>query len=121
MSEAIAHWVDSAHQAADYVRTMTVLDDNDNPIDLTDYEVQVQWRLKAEDEAAVSLTSDEGGGIVVTAASGIIEVTVPQATLQTIPGGNYTYDVVLKSSADSYTVLVVVSVYLEKRSTRWVD
>ena len=72
MSDGIARWQDEAHQAADYVRTFTVKDDNDNAVDLTGYTVQVQWRKSPQDDAVVSLSI--GSGITLTAASGLFEV-----------------------------------------------
>ena len=115
--ERVPHWQDTAHQGEDYVRTLTLSDDNGNAEDLTGYTCQVQWRTSPNKPPAISLSV--GSGITITAASGIVEIEVTQAQLSAIAAGNYTYDVILKSSGGTYKALVVVEVYLEARITVW--
>lgn len=106
------------HQAADMRFGIVLTDDNDNPMDLTGYSVQVQLRRDENSPAVLSLTSETGGGITITPSTGEIAFAAEHADMEAVPAGTYSADVLLDSGS-TRTCLVIFEIEVLPRMTRW--
>jgi len=79
--------------------TLQVVYDNNNgtPFDLTGYTARMQVRPKFGSDNAVLTLSSPSSGIVITGATGTLELTATTAQTGDIPGGFYVYDLEITS------------------------
>ena len=88
---------------AHYFLQITWKDPDGAAIDLTGYTARMMLRTKYADAAPlVSLTSEEGGGIEITAVSGILDITIDDTSTSALAStGKETkgvYDLEVESS-----------------------
>lgn len=83
-------------QGAQWTLTVVYDDNNGNPIDLTGYTSRMQVRPKFSADAVLTLSSPSSG-IVITGATGTLDLTATTAQTGDIPGGFYVYDLEITS------------------------
>jgi hypothetical protein len=78
---------------------------NGTAVDLTGYtaKMQVKW---ATTDANALITLTDTSGITLGGSAGTIAITIPYATMQTIPAGYAVYDLQLTSSGGEVTPLI---------------
>lgn len=71
-------------QGASWVRSFAVLDDDGNPVDLTDATVVMQARVTLRSPTTLLDVSTASGHISVDGPGGIVSVSIPPAITSTI-------------------------------------
>jgi hypothetical protein len=93
-------------QGATFYINFVYEDESGNAVDLTGYTAAMQFRESYSSAAAtVSLTSPSGG-IVITAATGTISVTVSAANTALLTAQTYVYDLEITDGAGVVTRVV---------------
>lgn len=67
--------------------------DLDNPVDLTGWSAKLQVKKRAGQPAALSLTSDSGGGLTVNGVDGTIDVWATPTQMEGIAPGQWLWEV----------------------------
>jgi hypothetical protein len=113
-------------QGSTFTRQIQYLDSTGNPVDLTDYSARMQIR-QSHDSATtiVSLSTtvgDDGSGLVLTPASGTIDITISATSSSLLTfGGEAVFDLEIYSGSGASTYvkrLVEGKVKLSKEVTR---
>lgn len=87
-------------------------------LDLTDRELIMEIRAAPESlEVAMTASTDNSRIEVLDAANGIARFNVPQAVIETLPAGDWVYDLRLDGAA-SREVLVTGKITIERGITR---
>lgn len=94
----------SAEQGSDYATTVTYTDDSGDPVNLTGYTSRMQVR-KFAGSASPVITLTNTSGMTITAATGVIAVSITAAALAAIPAGSYVYDLEIASGASVIKLL----------------
>ena len=98
-------------QGTTFSTTFTILDDNGNPVDFTNYSAQAQMR-----KSYSSSTSFEFG--ITLYSAGTVTLSMNAATTGSISAGRYVYDVESQSPAGAVTRLVEGIVTITPQVTR---
>lgn len=94
-------------QGADWFINFTYKQPNGDPVDITGYTAALQIRTSPLARTAV-LTLENGNGITITGAEGLLEVHATAAQTAAITNGKYAYDLEITSTAPAYTVTRLV-------------
>jgi|LWDU01.1.fsa_nt_gi hypothetical protein len=81
------------NQGTDYSLTVTIADDNGDPLDLTGYTLAAQIRKTYTSSTSTPFT-------VTTGAAGVITLSLSNETSAGLPAGQYVYDLVTTDTAD---------------------
>ena len=91
-------------QGADWFLNVNYDNPNGTPVNLAGYSSALQLRSYPDAPTAVlSLTSSSGGGIVITAVSGLVAIHATAAQTRAIDEGTYYYDLEI---TDTFTGVV---------------
>ena len=85
-------------QGATWDLSLTYLDSNGDPIDLTGYAARMQMRQSYEAEPAVLSLLTGGAGITLGGTAGTIDITVSASVTNDIPALQYVYDLEVEAS-----------------------
>lgn len=89
------------------------------PVDLSGYTAAMQIRRTPESTATlVSLTSANGGGIVIDGPNGRVNIEISASTTGTFPAGKYVFDLVLTDTLSKKKRLVEGAVRVDAGVTR---
>lgn len=107
-------------QGTDFSWQITYTDPDGNPIDLSGYTAEMQVRQTINSNDPPLMTASTGNGyIAITAASGLITISVPNAITQLIPAPlKAWYDLVLTSGVGVKTRLIFGQVTIPELVTR---
>lgn len=75
-------------QGSDFVRTMTVVDNNNIPVNLTNYTFRGQMRKSYTANTSIDFTI-----VPISAATGTLSMSLSNANTSTLSINNYVYDV----------------------------
>jgi hypothetical protein len=91
-------------QGADWFLNVNYDNPNGTPVNLAGYSAALQLRSYPDASTAVlSLTSSIGGGIVITAATGVVAIHATATQTRAIDEGTYYYDLEI---TDTFTGIV---------------
>ena len=108
-----------ADQGATLQRTVTWLDANDQPVNLTGYTARMQVRQRYVSTSTVlSLTSSPAAGISLGTTNGQITITVSATSMAAVEAGEYRYDLELVSGSGVVTRLLMGSFTVRAEVTR---
>ena len=85
-------------QGATFARTIIWTDAAGDPIDLTGYTARMSGRAAYSSGGTIFSLTSPGGGIVITGASGRLDITIDAATTAALPTGGV-YDLELVNGA----------------------
>ena len=106
----------NVEQGTTYSVRFTYKDDTNNPVDLTDYTAQIQFR-ETKDATTTIYDSSTGGDITLGGVDGTIDLSINTATTTAFDFDNCVYD--LELTLDNETIrLIEGRVYLSKEVTR---
>jgi hypothetical protein len=88
----------TADQGSTFQRRFQYLDAEGSAIDLDGYTARMQVREAFEAGTILALVSP-GGGIEITAGSGILDVTASAAQMEALPVGDWLYDLEIVQGA----------------------
>ena len=107
----------SIDQGATYSLALTYKDSAGAAINLTNYTAAMQIRSSYESTTTVlSLTSS--AGIVITAATGLLTITITSTQTAALTPGTYVYDLEITSASNVVTRLIQGSVIVSAEVTR---
>lgn len=108
-----------ADQGATFTRTVTWLDANSQPVDLTGYSARMQVRQRYVSTSTVlSLTSTPAAGITLGTTNGQITIQVSATSTAAVAAGEYRYDLELVSGSGVVTRLLMGSFTVRAEVTR---
>jgi hypothetical protein len=93
-------------QGATFTLQVTYKDENGVPINLTGYTAAMQIRQNYNDSAALITLTSPSGGIVITGATGTINITISAEQTGSLDEGFYVYDLEITSTANVVTRLI---------------
>ena len=105
------------HQGETWACTLSIKDDNDNPVDLTDYTAKMQVRDKAGGTLLKELATG-GSGITITGASGEIALALTAAETAVLAFREGVYDIYILSSSSTKTYLLKGRFIVTQRVTQ---
>lgn len=106
------------YQGSKRTRTLTILDNNNNPVNLTGYEVKCQIRDKPGGTLYSSLTSNPAAGITISAAAGEITFAWTDAQVAAFNFDNAGYDIFIRASGGEWQHVLHGPAPLIKRYTQ---
>lgn len=107
----------SIDQGATYSLALTYKDSNGTAINLTGYTAAMQIRTSYDSSTTVvSLTSSSG--IVITAATGLLTITITSIQTAALTPGTYVYDLEITSGSGVVSRLIQGSVMVSAEVTR---
>lgn len=85
----------SIEQGSQWVAVITCRDADNVPLDLTGYEARMQIRATADAVATMLSITSTGvsPAIVVTAATGVLTITIPATSTASLTAGSAVYDI----------------------------
>lgn len=117
MSE-VSRYNINIHQGETWSMTLTILDNNDNPKNLTDYTGKLQIRGKPGGTLLKELSTAVGGGMTINGAYGEIVLEMTAASTGALMFKNAQYDLFIYSAAGTSTPLLRGEVKLTQRVTQ---
>ena len=93
-------------QGATFELEVVYKNDAGVPINLTGYSAALQVRQNYYDDTALVTLTSPSGGIVITGATGTIDITMSAAQTASLDEGNYVYDLEIYSSGGNVTRLI---------------
>lgn len=93
-------------QGATWTLQVVYKDDSGTPINLTGYTAALQVRQNYYDTAALITLTSPSGGIVITGATGTIDITMTNVQTGSLDEGFYVYDLEITSSGGIVTRLI---------------
>lgn len=107
----------SAEQGSDYQATVAYTDDSGDPVNLTGYTARMQVRQFAGSSVPF-LTLTNTSGLAITAATGVIVISISAAALALLPAGEYTYDLEIIDGSAKVTKLLQGNFDVDAEVTR---
>lgn len=107
-----------ADQGATFQRTVTWLDANNAPVNLSGYLARMQVRQRYVSATPVLSLTSPSAGIVLGTTNGQITITVSATTMAGVESGDYRYDLELVSGAGVVTRLLMGSFAVRAEVTR---
>jgi len=117
MSEASRYDI-KIHQGETWSMTLTILDNNDNPKNLTNYTGKMQIRSKPGGTLLKELSTDVGGGMTINGAYGEIVLEMTDTETAALMFKTAQYDLFLYSDSNTSTPLLKGEVKLTQRVTQ---
>jgi len=106
-------------QGATYVLTVQYLDSEQVPIDITDYDAEMQVRVTAESDEVLVEASVDDGRITIDGVTGTLVITIPASVTEALEAPfNAVYDLKITSPTDVVTRLLEGAVYISPSVTR---
>lgn len=105
-------------QGATYTLALTYNNANGTPINLTNYTAAMQVRDTVNSTTTVLSLSSPSNGIVITGASGLINITVTAAQTTALSANTFVYDLEITSTTGVVTRLIQGSVTVNAEVTR---
>jgi hypothetical protein len=104
-------------QGATYTLALSYKDSAGVPINLTNYTAAMQFR-KTVESATASLSLTSSSGIVITGATGLLNITITATQSRDLDPDIYVYDLEITSSAGVVTRLIEGSAVVSAEVTR---
>jgi hypothetical protein len=104
-------------QGATYTLALSYKDSAGVPINLTNYTAAMQLR-KTVESATASLSLTSSSGIVITGATGLLNITITATQSRDLDPDIYVYDLEITSSAGVVTRLIEGSAVVSAEVTR---
>lgn len=93
-------------QGATFTLQVTYKDENGAPINLTGYTAAMQIRQNYNDSAALITLTSPSDGIVITGATGTINITISAEQTGSLDEGFYVYDLEITATNNVITRLI---------------
>jgi hypothetical protein len=104
-------------QGATFTLSILWKDNDNNPIDITNYSARMQIRKTYESDPVISLTSDLGGGITLGGEAGTIDILIEADATENIEIRQGRYDLELEFN-EYVTRLIEGEVDISKEVTK---
>lgn len=105
-------------QGSTYTLALTYKDSNGTAINLTGYTAAMQVRDTVNSATTVLSLSSPSNGIVITGATGLINITITAAQTTALIANTYVYDLEITSGSGVVTRLIQGSVIVNAEVTR---
>lgn len=106
-----------ADQASTYQLTLTWLDPDNQPVDLTGYSAKMQVRLGYQEPSAIITVSSDDGEIILGGSAGTIAITISAEKMTATTARVYVYDLRM-TVGDTVTRLIEGNFTVQASVTR---